>query len=336
MAIAPVPLSVLDLATVSEGSTSREALRNTLDLARHVESLGYHRFWVAEHHNMPGVASSAPAVLIGHVATATEHIRVGSGGVMLPNHAPLVVAEQFGMLEALHPGRIDLGLGRAPGTDPVTAHALRRSPAPLSADDFPEQLNELVDYFTPGQRRPITAVPAAGNRPPVWLLGSSGYSAQLAGMLGLPFAFAHHFSAENTLPALRLYRQNFRPSAELAKPYALVAASVLAADTDEEARFLAGSGALSFLRLRSGRPGLVPTPEEAAAYDYSPLERKFVDDRLANQIIGSPETVERGIEKLLGETEADELMVVTMTHDPAARKHSFSLVARLRGSSGAD
>jgi luciferase family oxidoreductase group 1 len=336
MAIAPVPLSVLDLATVSAGSTSRDALRNTLDLARHVERLGFHRFWVAEHHNMPGVASSAPAVLIGHVAAATEHLRVGSGGVMLPNHAPLVVAEQFGMLEALHPGRIDLGLGRAPGTDPATAHALRRSPAPLSADDFPEQLSELVGYFTPGERARITAVPAAGNRPPVWLLGSSGYSAQLAGMLGMPFAFAHHFSAENTLPALKLYRENFRPSAELAQPYAMVAASVLAADTDEHARFLAGSGALSFLRLRSGRPGLVPTPEEAEAYDYSPMERQFVEHRLSSQIIGSPDTVERGIEKLLSETEADELMITTMTYDHEARKHSFSLVAELRGPGGTD
>jgi luciferase family oxidoreductase group 1 len=330
MAIAPVPLSVLDLATVPEGSTSGKALRDTLDLAKHTESLGYHRFWVAEHHNMPGVASSSPAVLIGHIASVTERMRVGSGGVMLPNHAPLVVAEQFGMLEALHPGRIDLGLGRAPGTDPHTARALRRSPAALSADDFPEQLGELVEYFTPKEHAPIRAVPAEGNRPPVWLLGSSGYSAQLAGMLGMPFAFAHHFSAQNTLPALRLYREHFSPSPELAKPYAMIAASVIAADTDEQAQFIAGSGALSFLRLRSGRPGLVPSPEEAATYPYSALERQFVEDRLASQIIGSPETVERGIEKLLGETEADELMITTMVHDPAARTHSFDLVAALR------
>ncbi|MEV4316962.1 LLM class flavin-dependent oxidoreductase [Actinocrispum sp. NPDC049592] len=325
-----VPFSVLDLATVPEGGSSGEALRGTLELARFVEGLGFSRFWVAEHHNMPGVASSAPAVLIAHIASVTERIRVGSGGVMLPNHAPLVVAEQFGMLEALHPGRIDLGLGRAPGTDPHTAHALRRSPAPLSADDFPEQLSELVGYFTPNERAGIRAVPAEGNRPPVWLLGSSGYSAQLAGLLGLPFAFAHHFSAQNTLPALRLYRENFRPSAELQQPYAMVAAAVLAADTDEHARFLAGSGALSFLRLRSGRPGLVPTPEEAAAYPYSALEKQFIEDRLATQIIGAPETVERGIEKLLAETEADELMITTMVHDPEARKHSYELIAALK------
>jgi luciferase family oxidoreductase group 1 len=330
MAIAPVPLSVLDLASVAAGSTSGKALRDTLDLARCTESLGYHRFWVAEHHNMPGIASSAPAVLIGHIATVTERIRVGSGGVMLPNHAPLVVAEQFGMLEALHPGRIDLGLGRAPGTDPRTAQALRRSPAPLSADAFPEQLSELIEYFAPTARRSITAVPAEGNQPPVWLLGSSGYSAQLAGTLGMPFAFAHHFSAENTLPALRLYRQNFRPSAELRKPYAMVAASVISADTDKRARWLAGPAALSFLRLRSGHPGLMPTPEEAAEYPYTPAERHIIDGRLASAIIGGPDTVERGIEKLLAETEADELMIVTMVHDPADRQRSYEIVAGLR------
>jgi luciferase family oxidoreductase group 1 len=326
-----VPLSVLDLAPVADGSTSAQALRDTLELARRTEELGYHRFWVAEHHNMPGIASSSPAVLIGHIASVTERIRVGSGGVMLPNHPPLVIAEQFGMLEALHPGRIDLGLGRAPGTDPHTAHALRRSPAPLSADDFPEQLRELMEYFEPRDRpRAITAVPAEGNKPPVWLLGSSGYSAQLAGMLGLPFAFAHHFSAENTLPALRLYRQNFRPSRVLDKPYVMVAASVICADDDARARWIATSGGLSFLRLRGGRPGLFPSPEEASEYPYSPLERQIIEDRMSTQIIGGPDTVERGIERLLTETEADELMITTMTHDPADRLHSFELLASLR------
>ncbi|MBP2477424.1 luciferase family oxidoreductase group 1 [Crossiella equi] len=328
-----VPLSVLDLATVTEGTSSGDALRNTLDLAKHVERLGYHRFWLAEHHNMPGVASSAPAVLIGQVAAVTDTLRVGSGGVMLPNHAPLVVAEQFGMLEALYPGRIDLGLGRAPGTDPRTAHALRRSASPLSAEDFPEQLAELVGYFdVPPADEPaplVRAVPAEGNRPPVWLLGSSGYSAQLAGMLGLPFAFAHHFSAENTLPALRLYRDNFRPSAVLERPYAMVAASVIAADTDERARWLAGPGGLSFLRLRGGRPGQFPTAREAEEYPYTPLEREFVEARLASQIIGAPDTVERGLEKLLADTAADELMVTTMVHDHAERLHSYELVAKI-------
>jgi luciferase family oxidoreductase group 1 len=325
-----IPYSVLDLATVGEGQTSPQALQNTIELARRTEELGYTRFWVAEHHNMPGVASSSPPVLIAHIAAATSRIRVGSGGVMLPNHAPLVVAEQFGMLEALHPGRIDLGLGRAPGTDPRTAHALRRSPSPLSADDFPEQLSELISYFSTDPAG-ITAVPAAGNKPPVWLLGSSGYSAQLSGMLGMPFAFAHHFSAQNTLPALALYRQNFRPSATLDKPYAMVAASVICAETDEQAQYLAGPGALSFLKLRSGRPGLIATPEEAAAYPYTPIERQIIDDRMASQIIGSPETVERGIEKLLAETEADELMIVTMVHGAEDRLRSYELVAKIAG-----
>ncbi len=242
-----VPLSVLDLAPVPAGGSAGGALRATIDLARHAERLGFRRFWVAEHHNMPGIASSAPPVLIGHIADATESIRVGSGGVMLPNHVSLVVAEQFGMLEALHPGRIDLGIGRAPGTDQVTAAALRRSPEALSADDFPEQLMDLLGFFT--GRWPeghpfaqITAVPGRGNQPDMWLLGSSGYSAQVAGLLGLPFAFAHHFSPANTLPALALYRQHFRPSEILERPYAMVAAAVVCAETDEWARWLAGSG----------------------------------------------------------------------------------------------
>jgi luciferase family oxidoreductase group 1 len=329
-----VPLSVLDLAPVPDGGTARDALRATIDLARHTERLGYRRFWVAEHHNMPGIASSAPAVLIGHIADATGSIRVGSGGVMLPNHVPLVVAEQFGMLEALHPGRIDLGIGRAPGTDQVTAAALRRSPEGLSADDFPDQLMDLLGYFT--GRWPeghpfaqITAVPGRGYQPAMWLLGSSGYSAQVAGLLGLPFAFAHHFSPANTLPALALYRSHFRPSEVLGEPYAMVAAAVVCADTDERARWLAGSGALSFLKLRSGRPGPMPSPEEAAAYPYTELERAFVEDRQATQIIGAPETVRRGLTDLLTATSADELMLTTMVFDPADRLRSFQLVADL-------
>jgi luciferase family oxidoreductase group 1 len=329
-----VPLSVLDLAPVPDGSTAAQALHATIDLARRAERLGYRRFWVAEHHNMPGIASSAPPVLISHIADATTTMRVGSGGVMLPNHVSLVVAEQFGMLEALHPGRIDLGLGRAPGTDQVTAAALRRSPEALSADDFPDQLMDLLGWFTgrwpenhPFAR--ITAVPGHGNLPAMWLLGSSGYSAQLAGLLGLPFAFAHHFSAANTLPALALYRQHFRPSATLERPYAMVAAAVICAETDERARFLAGSGALSFLRLRAGRPGPMPSPQEAADYPYNELERAFIEDRLATQIVGSPETVQRGIADLLEATQADELMITTMVHDPADRLSSFERVAAL-------
>jgi luciferase family oxidoreductase group 1 len=306
----PVPLSVLDLAPVPDGGTAAQALHATIDLARHAERLGYRRFWVAEHHNMPGIASSAPPVLIGHIA------------------------EQFGMLEALHPGRIDLGIGRAPGTDQVTAAALRRSPEALSADDFPDQLMDLLGFFTGRwpENHPfaqITAVPGRGNLPAMWLLGSSGYSAQVAGLLGLPFAFAHHFSAANTLPALALYRQHFRPSDVLDRPYAMVAAAVICAETDERARFLAGSGALSFLRLRSGRPGPMPSPEEAAAYPYSEMERAFIEDRLATQIVGAPDTVQRGIADLVDAAQADELMITTMVYDPADRLSSFERVAAL-------
>jgi luciferase family oxidoreductase group 1 len=329
-----VPLSVLDLATVPDGGNPAGALRATTELATRAERLGFRRFWVAEHHNMPGIASSAPPVLIGHIADATTSIRVGSGGVMLPNHASLVVAEQFGTLEALHPGRIDLGIGRAPGTDQVTASALRHSAEALSAEDFPSQLLDLLGFFSgvwPDGHpfAQITAVPGRGDQPAVWLLGSSGYSAQVAGLLGLPFAFAHHFSAANTLPALALYRSHFRPSAALDRPHAMVAAAVICAETDERARWLAGSAALSFLRLRAGRPGPFPFPEEAAAYPYTEAERAVLAERQASSIVGSPQTVGRGIAELLEATAADELMITTMTHDPADRLRSFDLVADL-------
>ncbi|GAA1869317.1 LLM class flavin-dependent oxidoreductase [Actinomadura bangladeshensis] len=319
-----VRFSVLDLAPVVSGSTSGQALRNTLDLARHTERLGYHRYWLAEHHAMPGIASSATAVLIGQVAAATSRMRVGSGGVMLPNHAPMVVAEQFGTLEALYPGRIDLGLGRAPGTDQATALALRRSPEALSVDDFPEQVIELRNYF--GADSKVT--PAAGNEPPIWLLGSSGYSARLAGLLGMPFAFAHHFSAENTVPALALYRDSFRPGA-LDEPYSMIGVSVTAADTDERARELAAPQALSFLRLRQGRPGPLPTPEETAAHPYTPLERQMIDARLADQVMGSPPTVRKQLDALIGRTAVDEVMVVTQVFDHADRLKSYDILAGL-------
>ncbi len=328
LTLAGVPLSVLDLAPIPAGGTAGEALRATIALAREAEQLGFTRFWVAEHHGMPGIASSSPPVLIGHIAQATSRIRVGSGGVMLPNHTSLVIAEQFGMLEALHPGRIDLGIGRAPGTDQATAAALRhRGP-----DDFPRQLTDLLGFFT-GQwpaghpYATVRAVPGEGAGPDMWLLGSSGYSAQVAGMLGLPFAFAHHFSPASTLPALALYRDSFRPSELLARPHAMVAASVICAATDERARYLAGSSALSFLRLRQGRPGQVPSPEEAAAYPYGDLEKAFIADRQSTQLIGAPETVRGGLEDLLKRTGADELMITTQTYDPADRLRSFQLVA---------
>jgi luciferase family oxidoreductase group 1 len=328
LTLAGVPLCVLDLAPIPDGSTAGQALRATIDLARKTEELGFARFWVAEHHGMPGIASSSPPVLIGHIAAATTTIRVGSGGVMLPNHPSLVVAEQFGMLEALHPGRIDLGIGRAPGTDQATASALRhRGP-----DDFPRQLTDLLGFFTGQwpQEHPyatVHAVPGEGNGPDMWLLGSSGYSAQVAGTLGLPFAFAHHFMPHNTLPALELYRKTFRPSEALAEPHSMIAAAVTCADTEDRARFLAGAGALSFLRLRQGRPGKLPTPEDAAAYAYSDLERAFIEDRQSTQHIGTPETVRAGLEALIKQTEADELMITTTTHDPADRLRSFQLLA---------
>jgi luciferase family oxidoreductase group 1 len=319
-----VPLSVLDLVPIGSGSTPTAALAASTALVRRAEELGFRRYWVAEHHAMPGIGSSSPAVLIAHLAGATSRIRVGSGGVMLPNHQPLVIAEQFGTLEALHPGRIDLGIGRAPGTDARTARALRRGAESLGADDFPEHLQELASYFR--GEGPVVAVPAHGQQPAMWLLGSSGYSAQVAGLLGLPFAFAHHFSGENTLAALALYRQTFRPGV-LQQPYSMIAAAVLAADTDAEARRLAMPGALQFLQLRLGRPGLVPTLAEAEAYPYSPEERAFVDERLAGQVIGSPETVRDGVHELVERTGVDELMVTTNTHGGADRLRSYELLS---------
>ncbi|MBO0774900.1 MAG: LLM class flavin-dependent oxidoreductase [Actinobacteria bacterium] len=323
-----VPLSVLDLSPVAAGRSAGEALRQTTELARRTEELGYRRFWVAEHHNMPAIASSAPAVLIAHLAAATERIRVGSGGVMLPNHPPLVVAEQFGTLEALHPGRIDLGIGRAPGTDQLTALALRRTMEGLSAERFPDELAALIGFFTGADPRArITATPGRGDMPAVWLLGSSGYSAQLAGMLGLPFSFAHHFSSANTVPALALYRENFRPSRWLQRPYAMVAVSAICAATDEHAEWLSGPAALSFLRLRQGMPQPLATPEEAAAYPYSDVERSFARERFAGQAIGSPDTVRQRLAGLIERTGADELMLTTMVYDIRDRIRSFELIA---------
>jgi luciferase family oxidoreductase group 1 len=328
LTLAGVPLGVLDLAPIPEGTAAGQALRATIALAGQVERLGYTRFWVAEHHGMPGIASSSPPVLIAALAAATSTIRVGSGGVMLPNHASLGVAEQFGMLEALHPGRIDLGIGRAPGTDQATAAALHHG----GPDDFPRQLTDLLGFFTgewpaDHQYRTVHAIPGEGAGPDLWLLGSSGYSAQVAGVLGLPFAFAHHFMPANTLPALELYRRSFRPSASLDKPYAMIAAGVICADTDERARFLAGASALSFLRLRQGQPGKLPSPEDAAAYPYSDIERAFIADRQSTQHIGSQDTVLAGLADLVKRTEADELMITTQTYDPADRLRSFELVA---------
>ncbi|MFJ9471914.1 LLM class flavin-dependent oxidoreductase [Streptomyces caniferus] len=345
---APVPLSVLDLVTVGAGSTAAGAVRTAVDIARTAERRGFHRYWVAEHHSMPGVASSSPAVLLAHLAAHTERIRLGSGGVMLPNHAPLVIAEQFGTLEAMAPGRVDLGLGRAPGTDGATAAALRRTrQLHEGADEFPQQLAELTrfldDSFPDGHPyAKIHAVPGpvqatspggvqSAHRPPLWLLGSSGFSARLAGSLGLPFAFAHHFSAANTLPALDLYRASFRPSEVLSEPYALIGVAALAAEEEREARRQVMTGALSMVRLRTGRPGLVPSPEEAEAYRFDELERGFVDSWLGNVVHGTPDAVRQGLDDLAKRTGADELMITANAHGGAARLRSYELIADAYG-----
>ncbi len=328
-----VPLSVLDLCPVSTGDSIGEALRRSVDLARHVERWGFTRYWVAEHHNMPGIASSVPAVLVGQIAAATSSIRVGSGGVMLPNHAPLTVAEQFGMLEAMYPGRIDLGIGRAPGTDRATARALRRSAEALPAADFARQLAELRAYFagqpaeggSPGQIRAITA---EGNEPAVWLLGSTGYSAELAGLLGLPFAFAYHFSAANARPALALYRQTFRSSAGLAEPHCLISVSVLCAEDAAAAHWLHGSSRLSMLRLRAGRPSTLPSPDEAAGRSYSAAEQAVVDEATGSHVVGDPAAVVDRLDRLVASTGADELMVTTSTFAHGDRLASYELLAR--------
>jgi luciferase family oxidoreductase group 1 len=325
-----VRLSVLDLSLIATGRSRADALNESTALARHVEALGYHRFWVAEHHNMPGIASTSPAVLIAHLAAHTDTIRLGSGGVMLPNHPPLVVAEQFAILEALHPGRIDLGIGRAPGTDPRTAAMLRRSVEGLNAEQFPQELVDTVALLA-GTGEAVDFTPRPGVVPAVWLLGSSGYSAQLAGLLGLPFSFAHHFSAANTLPALQVYRDSFRPSAHLAEPYALVAVSVIAADTEAEARRLSTSGELSFVRLRTGRPGTLPSPEEAGAYAFTDADRQLIAGRGNAHVAGDPAQVADQLQALSEQTRADELMITTMVHDPAARLRSYELVAKALG-----
>jgi luciferase family oxidoreductase group 1 len=326
--VTTVALSVLDLVPVNSRNDPAEALRFTTELARQAERWGYRRFWVAEHHNMPAIASSAPAVLIAHLAAATSTIRVGSGGVMLPNHAPLVVAEQFGTLEALHPGRIDLGVGRAPGTDGRTALALRRSMAGLSAEHFPEEFEDLRAMLA-GDPTRLRAVPTPAGTPQFWLLGSSTFSAALAGKLGLPFSFAHHFAAANTEPALAVYRRSFQPSATLDRPYAMVAVNVVCADTDSDARYLARPGWLSFLALRSGRPVPLPTPEQAAEHPFGPAEAAFLQERLAGQAVGSPDTVRRQLTELLERTGADELMVTSQLYDLADRLRSYELVADL-------
>lgn len=321
-----VPLSVLDLAPVQAGSTAGAGLAATTELARRTEALGYQRFWVAEHHNMPGIASAAPSVLLAHLAAATDTIRVGSGGVMLPNHAPLVVAEQFGTLHALHPGRVDLGIGRAPGTDQATALALRRTREGLSGDAFPQELVALLEFFRGTGPGGITATPGRGEEPEIWLLGSSGFSAQVAAALGLRFAFAHHIAPNNTEAALALYRDQFRPNDRLERPHTMVAVSAICADTDERADELAKPRDLAFAHLTSGRPQAIPTPEQAAAFPRNDREREFVRQRRAGQAQGSPETVRHQLTELLQRTAADELMLNTLVYDLEDRARSFELI----------
>lgn len=324
---APVPLSVLDLAPILVGGDAADAFRRSRELARHTEKLGYRRYWVAEHHNIPGVASAATAVLIGHLAEATSRIRVGAGGIMLPNHAPLIIAEQFGTLESMYPGRIDLGLGRAPGSDQVTAMALRQERF-RQENRFEHLLTELRAYLgKPTPEQSVRAVPGAGLEVPIWLLSSSGYSAELAGRLGLPFAFAAQFAPAAMLSALRAYRASFTPSEVLAEPYAMVAINVIAAATDAAAQRLATSAQQSFLNLIRGAPDRLPPPVDAIDAFWTPAEADAVGAMLAESIIGGPDTVRRGLVSLVERTGADEIMINATIHDHGARQCSYAIVA---------
>ncbi len=326
-----VPLSVLDLSPITEGGDAGQALRNSLDLARHVEALGYRRYWMAEHHNLPGIASAATAVALAHVAAGTSTIKIGAGGIMLPNHAPLLIAEQFGTLAALHPGRVELGLGRAPGSDQVTARAVRRALLG-DVDQFPQDVVELMHYFAPVEPgQAVQAVPGAGLEVPIWILGSSTYGAQLAAYLGLPFAFASHFAPGMLMQAIGIYRERFRPSAQLALPHVMLGAVVVAAERDDEARFLFSSLQQSTLNNRIGHPGRVPPPVADFEARLDPYARAVLADSQSAAIVGGPETVRRGLEDLIRRTGADELMVTANIFDHEKRKRSFEIVAALHG-----
>ncbi len=324
-----IPFSVLDTTPVLQGSDATQAFRNTLDLAQHAERWGYVRYWLAEHHNMPGIASAATSVVIGHVAAGTSTIRAGSGGVMLPNHAPLVIAEQFGTLASLFPGRIDLGLGRAPGTDGRTAQALRRNLQ--GGDTFPQDVLELQSYFQPLQPgQLVRAVPGAGLNVPIWLLGSSLFSAQLAAYLGLPFAFASHFAPDAMLQALAIYRETFRPSAQLDKPYAMLGLNICAADTDAEAARLFTSLQQQWTLLRRGSPAALPPPVDTMDGLWSEMERAGLENALGRAMVGSPETVARKLRAFIAETAADEIIMTSQIYDHQARLRSFEIVAQIR------
>ena len=324
-----IPFSILDLSPITEGSDAAHSFRNTLDLARHGERWGYRRFWLAEHHGMPGIASAATAVLIGYVAGGTSTIRVGAGGIMLPNHSPLVIAEQFGTLETLYPGRIDLGLGRAPGSDQATARALRRNLA-ADVDDFPQDVVELMDYFSPEPAQRVRAVPGTGLGVPVWILGSSLFGAQLAAALGLPYAFASHFAPALMMQAISLYRAGFRPSAHLERPYVMLGFNVFAADTDEEARLIATSMQQAFVNIRTGHPTKLPRPVPGYLDQLGPNERALLDQVLPYSAIGAPETITRALHDFITRTGADELMITSQTFDHAARLRSYEITAQAR------
>ena len=329
-----IPLSILDLSPVSAGSTAAQALRNSLDLARFADGLGFKRYWVAEHHNLPAIASSSPDIMIGQIAAATRNMRIGSGGVMLANHAPLMVAERFKVLEALYPGRIDLGLGRAPGTDPATSSALRRRQGISEEDDFLDRFNELMlletRAFPAGHPfHNVQAMPSDVPLPPIYLLGSSDYSAQLAGHIGAAFSFAHHFANFDAAEAMRLYRDNFKPSPSHDNPYAILATHVVCADTDQEAERLAATIDLNFVRRAKGEYFPLASPEDAARYDYTPVDRTRIAQNRQRVSVGSPATVRARLMPLIETTKADELMVTTMLFDHAARKHSYELLAKV-------
>ncbi len=328
-----IPLSILDLSPVSAGSTAAQALRNSLDLARLADGLGFKRYWVAEHHNLPAIASSAPDIMIGQIAAITRNMRVGSGGVMLPNHAPLMVAERFKVLEALFPGRIDLGLGRAPGTDPATSYALRRRQGISEEDDFLDRFKELMLLETRGfpaghPFHNVRAMPSDVPLPPIYLLGSSDYSAQLAGQIGATFSFAHHFATFDAAEAMRLYRENFKPSPSHDKPYAILAAHVVCADTDAEAERLAATVDLNIVRRAKGEYLPLASPDDAARYDYTPVDRARIAQNRTRLSVGSPKTIKARLEPLIEATKADELMVTAMLFDHEARKHSYELLAK--------
>lgn len=325
---ADVPVSVLDTSPIVSGSTARVALHNTVDLARLAEELGYHWYWVPEHHGMRGVASAATAVIVGRIADATCRIRVGAGGVLLPNHAPIVIAEQFGTLEALHPGRIDLGIGRARGGNRRTADVVR-SERERTAKTFPEQLSELIGYFDPQDNDAVTAIPAIGNRPPLWLLGTSDVSGQLAGSLGLPYAFAHHLNPDGAAAATHLYRKSFQPSSLCPSPTILVSVSAIAAETDQRAEWLAGSIRLKILSRIRGRRILLPSPDAAATYSYTEEDRAEITARSRNVLVGSPDTVSKALQAVLDTTGAHELMVTTPVYGHRERRQSYELVSDL-------